>query len=56
MEGILLFNPNSQLEKQNRVQVFGFTGYSKNLSFTHRLSGYFSDILWNQRLVLYACF
>jgi hypothetical protein len=24
----------------------------KNLSFTHRLSGYFFEVLWNQELVL----
>ncbi len=38
------------------MHVFDFTVHSKNLSFTHRLSGYFLDVLWNQRLVLYSRF
>jgi len=41
------------VERRNREQVFDFTVYSKNLSFTRRLSGYFWDVQWNQRVVRY---
>ena len=35
-----------------RAQPIGFTVLSKNLSFTHRLSGYFLEVLWDQKGVL----
>jgi len=39
-----------------RVQVFGFTGYSKNIRFTRRLIGYFWGVLWKQMIVLSSYF
>jgi len=39
------YYPNPHLEKRNRVRASGFTVHSKNLSFIHRLSGYFWDVL-----------
>jgi len=44
---VFLLSPDPHLEKRNRMQVFGFTVYSKNLSFTHWLNGHFLDVLWN---------
>jgi hypothetical protein len=46
------FNLEKSVEHGIIVQVIGSTVLSKNLSFTHRLSGYFLEVLWNQELVL----
>lgn len=35
-----------------RVQYIAFTVLLKNLGFTHRLSGYFLEVLWDQEIVL----
>ncbi len=40
------------VEREFIVQDVGFTVPSKNLSFTHRLSGHFLEVRWNQELVL----
>jgi hypothetical protein len=46
------FNLEKSVEHGIIVQVIGSTVLSKNLSFTHRLSGYFLEVLWNRELVL----
>jgi len=48
------FNLNPCLQGGCRVQDIGFTVLSKNLSFTHQLSGHFLEVLWKQELVLCA--
>ena len=44
-EGLIL---EKSVEHGIIVQDIGFTVLSKNFSFTHRLSGYFLEVLWNQ--------
>jgi hypothetical protein len=36
------------VEREIIVQAIGFTVLSKNLNFTHRLSGHFLEVQWNQ--------
>jgi len=45
-------NLEKSVERGIIVQDIGFTVLSKNLRFTHRLIGYFLEVLWNQELVL----
>ena len=45
---------NPYLQGGCGVHDIGFTVFSKNLSFTHRLGGHFLEALWNQEPVLCA--
>ncbi len=47
-----LFNLEKSVERVFIVQDIGFTVLSKKFSFTHRLSGHFLEVRWNQELVL----
>ncbi len=44
----LFINLEKSVEREFIVQDIGFTVLSKNLSFTHRLSGHFLEVRWNQ--------
>ena len=51
---LIVLNLEKSVEHGIIVPDIGFTVLSKNLSLTHRLSGYFLGVLWNQELVLEA--